>query len=348
MRVKFLLDKQEKPTSEGGMKVLYGDAKRTGYRVRWFLILTILITPILILAYQLLRDEILVIAPGIVTYEPITLSSKERGFVDKVMVQKGDRVNIGDPLYKIRNLVLEGEIEFLENELKKLMDAKVKKRELNLSLYEKNVVEAEDNLTDVSKIRKRYDKYSQEGKISYVDFARVLSFHYKAKVDFMDAKINFNRATIESENVGLIGELAHEIRMIRKELNKKVTERNSMVIESPIDGVLIDSKAHEGEHVSEGDDLMLLATKNQAQIRAYLDPEHLDYAKMGGKVTVLFPNNTKFQGTISSPTEMASKMPPTLIKPFEAQKALLQISIDLEESPANEELIEGMPVEVIF
>ena len=47
MKVNFHLDKKNKPQSESGMKVAYGQAKRGGYRLRWYLILAIVISPLL-------------------------------------------------------------------------------------------------------------------------------------------------------------------------------------------------------------------------------------------------------------------------------------------------------------
>ncbi len=68
MKVNFHLDKKNKPQSESGMKVAYGQAKRGGYRLRWYLILAIVISPLLFMAYYLFKTQILVTAPGIVTF----------------------------------------------------------------------------------------------------------------------------------------------------------------------------------------------------------------------------------------------------------------------------------------
>lgn len=53
MKVNFHLDKKNKPQSESGMKVVYGQAKRGGYRLRWYLILAIVVSPLLFMAYYL-------------------------------------------------------------------------------------------------------------------------------------------------------------------------------------------------------------------------------------------------------------------------------------------------------
>ena len=58
MKVKFHLDKKNKPQSDDGVKVAYGQAKRGGYRFRWYLILSLVISPLLFVAYFFLKTNI--------------------------------------------------------------------------------------------------------------------------------------------------------------------------------------------------------------------------------------------------------------------------------------------------
>ncbi len=75
MKVNFHLDKKNKPQSESGMKVVYGQAKRGGYRLRWYLILAIVVSPLLFMAYYLFRTQVLVTAPAIITSYPLTVTA---------------------------------------------------------------------------------------------------------------------------------------------------------------------------------------------------------------------------------------------------------------------------------
>ncbi|MDA1378824.1 hypothetical protein PCI56_01760 [Plesiomonas shigelloides subsp. oncorhynchi] len=67
MKVNFHLDKQNNPQAENGVKVQYGAPKRGGYRMRWYMILAIVISPVVLMAYYLFRSQFLITAPAIVT-----------------------------------------------------------------------------------------------------------------------------------------------------------------------------------------------------------------------------------------------------------------------------------------
>lgn len=58
MKVKFHLEKDKQPTSDNGMKIIYGSAKRGGYRFRWYCILALVLSPILIMAYVFFQQYI--------------------------------------------------------------------------------------------------------------------------------------------------------------------------------------------------------------------------------------------------------------------------------------------------
>lgn len=92
MKVNFHLDKKNKPQSESGMKVVYGQAKRGGYRLRWYLILAIVVSPLLFMAYYLFRTQVLVTAPAIITSYPLTVTATRSAIVGPIPVNVGTEV----------------------------------------------------------------------------------------------------------------------------------------------------------------------------------------------------------------------------------------------------------------
>ncbi len=114
MKVNFHLDKKNKPQSESGMKVAYGQAKRGGYRLRWYLILAIVISPLLFMAYYLFKTQILVTAPGIVTSYPLTITATQAAIVESIPANVGDEVGKGQSLILLADSALNKEVEFLQ------------------------------------------------------------------------------------------------------------------------------------------------------------------------------------------------------------------------------------------
>ena len=47
MKIRFNSDKERNPTQDGGLKVLYAPGKRVAFRLRWYLILLLISSPLL-------------------------------------------------------------------------------------------------------------------------------------------------------------------------------------------------------------------------------------------------------------------------------------------------------------
>ena len=107
MKVNFHLDKKNNPQSESGMTVLYGQAKRSGYRLRWYLILAIVVSPLLFMAYYLFRTQILVTAPGIITSYPLTVTSTQAAIVEPMLIEVGADIGQGQPLVTLQDKILD-------------------------------------------------------------------------------------------------------------------------------------------------------------------------------------------------------------------------------------------------
>ncbi|RRJ84194.1 HlyD family secretion protein [Aestuariirhabdus litorea] len=348
MKVDFHLDKQLNPTSEQGMRVMYGQAKRGGYRLRWYLTLALVISPLLAMAYYLFRSYVMVIALGVVTTEPVTITATNDGVVDTVRVRVGETVAEGDTLLSMNNPVLSAEINFLENELSSLNKRLANSTLENLAIYQEAIDDAKNNLAVMSTIRERYDTYRSSGKVSDVDYASVISVHSQAEQLLNSSTVDYHRARIENEVRRTAGSIAQAQRQLMGNLVVKKAQYNSLNIVTPYGGYVVDVEASVGRRVFVGDPLITVSRHIQPKVMAYLNPRHLDKAKRGSQVRVTFPDGRRYGATVTEDIEMTSRLPSSLSKPFEGQPALLKVTLTLDEPLQKGMWVEGIPVEVIF
>lgn len=345
-----MLDKQKSPTSEKGVKVAYGEAKRTGYRLRWFLLLAAILAPAILTIYWLLRPQIFTIAPGIVTYQPIDIVAPETSTISEMYASVGDKVLKGEPLFLLKNNVLEEEIKYLQAEIRSLQQYSIKRERDEVSLYSVAKNNAEKNYTEMVAIKKKYDDYFQKGHVSTADYASVLNNYYTTQIQLSDATLQLQLAKIRGADEDYVGDLSNIIRSLQTELMRKKGQEALLLVKAPFDGRVINEVGRVGERVEASTEVMTFSRlSHPAEIDAYLDAKHIEKAKLGEVATVKLPNGQQYVAKVSQPTQLALKLPTQLAKPFEGQRALMKVTLSFSDTKLNKEmLIEGMPVEVYF
>ena len=350
MKVKFQMNKQKSPQSERGMKVAYGEAKRTGYRLRWFALLGLILLPVIFVAYYIVKPQVFTIASGVVSYEPISIKSPRESVVESVYFEVGDTFSNGEFLVQLQNSVLEDEIEYLEQQIRALKAYSQQRADNFVDLYLSAQRDANKNLQEIEKIKREFEAFNKEGLVSTGDYAAILNNYYAAQERKSKAALDLALARQNEADEQYVGSLANITRQLELELNGKRSQKRELLISAPFDGHVIDVLGQRGERLQSQTDIITVA-ESSARVRvvAYLDPKHSDKALLARKVTVRLPNGSRLNAHVSSPTELASKLPIQLSKPFEGQKALLEVLLTIDEPlPSREELIEGMPVEVYF
>ncbi|WP_428775142.1 HlyD family secretion protein [Vibrio sp.] len=344
MKVNFHLGKKQNPQSDGGVKVLYGQAKRGGYRLRWYLILALVISPLLFFAYYFLRTNILVIAPAIITSQPVTITATNTGIIGPVPTRVGTVVEAGQTLVMQNNAELEAQVDFIVDELLQL--------ENNASdfdnLYKHSIQSSRSNLEKIQDIQRRFEEYKNKNQISVVDYASILSISNTVNSQLNDQLIAYSEAKRQVGERVLAGPVTKERRALMKELVTRRVQQQALVTTSPYPGRVVEIHVTEGQRVAEGDELITIAKNEVPQVVAYLDPKHLALAKVGNKVKVRFPDGYSLQATVSQEIEIVSKLPSQLVSPFEGQPAYLKVNLTLDKKLAKNYWIEGMTVEASF
>ncbi|WP_372881783.1 HlyD family secretion protein [Psychromonas sp.] len=350
MKIEFLLDKQKKPHSEKGMKVIYGGTKRTGYRIRWFLLVMAIISPLIFAAYYFMRSSILVIAPAIITYNPVGIDAPHEGMLVSIYPQEGDEIDKGAPLFKLEDNILNAEIAFLQKQLDKLKQFDEQRRQTNLNYYLNAITNAQLHQKKMQEIKLKFDDYVKKGNISTVDYAAILASYTQANKNVLDANISYEQAQLTLENQKIVGEVATAIRDIEKALSNKNSLRESLSVNTPFDAKVIEIQKLKGHNLRAGDDVLLISAKGASpQITAYLDSKYVSIAQVGQVAKIKFASGMKQTATVTKPTQLTSEIPSSLSKPFETRTALMKVTLSFKDDFKDEtNILEGMPVEVIF
>lgn len=345
MKVNFHLDKQNKPDSENGMKVVYGSAKRSGYKIRWYLILLLVVSPLLFMGYYLFRTQILITAPAIVTSYPVTFIATQSAVVGEIPYDVGINVDEGAPLLRLQNNALNQEVAFIQEELVKLSSSKL---QTTKTLYEQSIETTKLSLRKVEQIQRKYDKFRKNGQVSEVDYAAIVNMSSALNSQLNTQKIAYVDASREKQELELAGPVSQERRTLMRELIIKKALQESLTYHAPFDGRILDIHIYEGERVTENDPLFTVAKNITPEITAFLNPKYLRFSELGTNATVVFPDGGRFSASVSRPVEIVNKLPPELQSPFEGQPAYLKITLSFDKPLEKSRWIEGVEVEVRF
>ena len=345
MKVNFHLDKQNKPQSESGMTVLYGQAKRSGYRLRWYLMLAIVISPVLFMAYYLFYTQILVTAPGLITSYPLTVTATQAAIVGPMQIEVGSEIGKGQPLIILKDRILDQEITFLHQELMQLSNVE---RPNTDSLYQVAISNTKKSLAKVDKIQAKYDLYRQKGQVSEVDYAAMVNVSNALYSQLSDQKIAYANEKIHRKEQQLAGPISQQYRALMQELVRKQAQQSNLMFKAPFAGRVLDIHVHEGQRVTESAPLVTIAKNITPDIIVFLNPKYLEYGKLNTQAKIVFPDGKTFAAKVSKPVEVVNKLPQELQSPFEGQPAYLKVILSFDEPLEKIRWIEGVEVEVRF
>ena len=345
MKVNFHLDKQNNPQAENGVKVQYGAPKRGGYRIRWYIILAIVISPVVLMAYYLFRSQFLITAPAIVTSNPITLTAPQTSAVVSIDVKIGSAVSKGQDLILLDNQVLNKEIKFIHEQLATLTYHNDTNTDV---LYQQAIANTEQSVKKAESAQRKYDFYRAKGQVSDVDYTAIVNINNSLNSQLSSQKVAYEDSQRDLRQMQLAGPVAQAHRALMKELVVKQAEKERLTAKAPFDGRILDIFVKKGETVSAGAPLLTMTTNTQPEVVAFLKPKYLEYSQLGTKAKVTYPDGKVYSATVSGPTETVNKLPTELQRPFEGQPAYLKVRLAFDKPLDRARWVDGVEVEVTF
>ncbi|MEI8613029.1 HlyD family secretion protein [Shewanella sp. PP-He15 brown] len=339
-------DKALNPTEDKGIGVRYAAAKRGGFKGRWYLLLLLVIAPVAIVGWILLRPHLFVLASGIVTTEPLEVRAPSTGDVSTIRVKPGDTLNVGTPILSISDPQLNAQITELERQLAQLNIEDLSLNSVILKQLQTRIDVANEGVTRQDILLKSYENFQRKGVVPTSDMATVLQAHTASKMALEQAKVDLMQAKQKQLVELSAGVVTQSRRSIELQLVRLKAQQSQLQIKALTATRVVDILVQSGEHIVEDRPLALLAGRDNPVVLAFLEPKYLNYTTIGQQATITLANGDRFRASISEPTELVGRLPKQLSGPFDGEKPVLQIT--LKPEMALPVAIEGVPVEVSF
>ena len=342
MKIKFHLDKQKNPAQHGGVKINYGAGKRIAFRLRWYLILFLIISPVLIFVWYITKDKVIVESPGLLTTEPLKIQASQDAVISTVNIKQGQPAKQGNILIALDKPVLQAEIKQLENNislLEKTLTGDWVKQE---TLLKQKIDIATADLKEKSTLYQKYMSFNQNGLLQLEQWANVSQLKMNAELLLLES--NRNLYALNQDKIS--GSAAQYLNELKLRLQLLKARQSELQVVAPMDGEVKDVLVQRGMTVRSGEPLMLYAIRSQPVVVAYLTPSDGQSSGIGQQATVTLPGGETIAATVSEPTKITERVPAQLAGPFDNNKAALKVVLKLEHMPVQ--VIEGLSVSVRF
>ncbi|WP_372870350.1 HlyD family secretion protein [Shewanella sp.] len=337
-------DKQT-PGQEPGSKVTEDKAGRGGFRGRRYWLPALMISTLVIVLWWLIRPWLFVLAPAIVTSEPLEMRSPAAGMVNTVFHKRGDFVSSGDPLLELKDLTLDAQIQGLARQLAQMQQFRDLGAEISSQLGEKIRV-AYEGVKRQDELLAQFETFRAKGVVPTADMAAVMQAHTAAKMALEQARAELimeQQRQQESRQAGVVTQSRQRMEL---ELSRLKALREQLTIRAPYDALVADIHVQVGEQLALERPLLWLSGRANPVVVTYLDPKYLDYVGLGQQATIRMPNGDSVSGRVAEPSELVSKLPKQLSGSFDGKKPVLKVTLTPDDTLPL--AMEGVPVEVSF
>lgn len=329
MKVRFDSPKEHHPTQDNGVEVLYAPGKRLAFRLRWYLILCLILLPAVWLVGRYCLDMLRVEAPALVRLPTLDVRAMQPGQVKRVPVQVGDHVEAGMPLVDLDNPEWRLRLTLLQGNTAPAPAADVGTR--NRAVLQSLVSRAAQRVAETRRLlhsgaATRGELLDAQNALDNRE-AELLAFE-RSLVGGTSGERDTRQLQLEQQ--WLSGQLA------QMQVNASESGRVAQVITAP------------GENVGPGTLLMRLERSGPAQLWVYLDPKDVEHSTPGSRLDVRLPDGHWAAAEVINAAESANPLPSDLRKPFSSPTRGLMVPARFTEPLAEEWRIDSLPVRVRF
>ncbi len=256
------------------MQVLYAPGKRLAFRLRWYLILFLILLPALWLAGRYGLELIRVEAPALVRLPSMEVRAMQPGQVKSIPVQAGDHVDAGTPLVELDN----------------------PEWRLRLNLLQGGATPAAAPVGDLGArnravLQSLVDRAAQRVN----DTRRLLRQGAATRGELVEAQNALDSRLAEllafERSLSGVGSSEGERYERQQQLERQWLsgQLNQMKVAASERGRVAEVVTAAGENVGPGTLLMRLERSGPAQLWVYLDPKDVEHATPGSPSTYAFP-----------------------------------------------------------
>jgi multidrug resistance efflux pump len=325
--------RQRPPDELGGVKIPYVGARHKRHKIAWYLILFAVLSPILLLLSGVVGAWLTLTANGTVFLEQQEIRAARAGRITLMNVAAGDMVRAGETLGALDNPELDAAAA--RNAVERQAAAAVGH---SASAQQQSAAEE-------LRVRERLMRYQQDRRATIASLVR----EGAATV----AELTAAEAAAAEAEVALLQTRAAAARapgLSTAEVDRDLleSEQRSMTLTSPYSGRVLDILAKQGEYVSPGEPLIVLARIDNPRVVAYASPKFGIRLKVGMVATIRFPDGTRTLARVAEPPTLTQRMPADLVDQFGLRPMTVVLNLLPREKLSDSQRVQGLPVSVRF
>ena len=357
MKIRFSSREKQPADVSRGMKVPYGPGRRAVAHWRWWLILTLVLSPFFYLAYTMLFPLLVMTAPGFITLEKETLTTATESVVERITVHPGDRVRRGQVLAELAAPKLDEQIELLHKMLEPMNSFGFGTDEATfrfnrIGLYRQQEEHAARAVTHHEQRLATVTRLFGQGAATAAEVNAVRSQLDGARHTLIQAQLQRAEAeqqaiwpaTLPTLTPGTIRD--HEL--LRQQLGRLQAQRQQLHLRAGDEGTVLEILVEVGTVLAPGQGVMVLGRQTQSMIVAYLQPSQVKRVQPGLEATVEVAGGPSLQARVREQPSQATRLPAQLSSAIGSRDTMVLVTLDPIDPLPPERAIEGLPVRVRF
>jgi multidrug resistance efflux pump len=340
MKVRFDSSKELRPDQDNGLKVLYGPSKRVAYRLRWYLILALVLSPLVYVFGRITLDLLRVEVPAQLQVPSTEIRALESGTIADVGVEVGERVEPGDLLLRLDNPDWRLRLDQLQpasadnpnglgNSATSLQNSTVRLQGQVVQLFKG--LHREGATSSAELLRSEVDLNMQ--RLALLELER---------------RLRQERFQVEGEPIQNLRD--------GRERDWLAARLDLLSIRADNPGRVSELLVNKGESVGPGTLLMRVERAEEPLLWIYLRPRDAELARPGGSVEVRMPDDSWLKARILQQADLARLLPRGLrssvggegLASLGADGLALQLPARFEKALPLQWRVDQLPVKVRF
>ncbi|WP_408600790.1 HlyD family secretion protein [Pseudomonas sp. PLMAX] len=336
MKIRFDSRKELSPTQEQGLTVLYAPGKRMAFRVRWYLILLLVASPLIWLGGKLAYGMLMIDAPAQLRLPILEVRARDTGRVEQLFVKAGDQVRTDQPLVNLDNPEWRARLSQLaamptqtsparNNKLggneRQLLKTRIGRAQERVGVLESLVARGAVSPGEVLTAKSELDSFR----------ADLLAFERREQLA--------NQPTLSVER---------DVVQQQAEQQWLKTRLAALPINAAQSGRIAEVLVNPGENVGAGTLLMRIERLEDPLLWIYLEPLNISYAAIGQPLWVRMPDGEWLSAHVVQAVDSAGRTPTVLRGPFAASEMGLQVAARFDRPLPPRWRIDQLPLNVRF
>ena len=329
MKIKFSSAKEQQPTQEQGLQVLYAPGKRLAFRLRWYLILLAVLSPLLWLIGRWVLTLWLIEAPAQLHLPGSELRARDAAQVQQLLVQPGQRVTAGELLVRLDNPEWRARRFLLQAASAPTESPNAASLAAERALLQASLAGAEARVRQVRRL---------------LDAGAATRGELLAATDLRDARLR-ELYQLEQRRQPEAGPEQRQRDLVLAWLDSRL---QGLELRAENDGRVGEILVAPGENVGPGTPLLRMESDGEPQVWVYLDPRHAAEAMPGKSLTLIFPDHSQRQAVVIQAVDDAAPVPVELRPPFSAPTRSLRVIARVQDGLPPEWRIDRLGLKARF